>query len=219
MSDLDNQPNLFHQRSSLYTKDAVYRVILPHMRYLLVVLLLLSAASLRAQKSRAGSASDDRHIVTFTPFGFIVSYKQFNPCIGFDYEYMLSKDKGIGLHLPFAFGYEGPEQNDFYSSRSYRHTTLYAAPGIRFHAPFGGHAEFITGPGILLGNTHFEPYDTYYGDKPFDYGVAGLIADNTLNIYNRHFVFGFDVRVGTMVEQREDTRFFLHIGMHFGGRF
>jgi hypothetical protein len=190
------------------------------MRYLLAVLLLISATTLRAQSRHSAATNDDRHIATFTPFGFIVAYEQFNPCIGLDYEYILSKEKGIGLHLPLAFGYEGPEQDGFYSSRNYKHTTIYAAPGIRFHAPFGrGRAEFITGPAVILGNTHFRPGDTYYGDQPFDYGIAGLIADNTLNIYNNHFVFGIDVRVGTMAEVHEDSRFFLHIGLHFGGRF
>jgi hypothetical protein len=190
------------------------------MRYLLVVFLLLSTATVEAQSRHKAAAPDARHIATFTPFGFVVAYDQFNPCIGLDYEYIVSTEKGIGLHLPLVFGFEGPEQDGFYNGGSYKHTTLYAAPGVRFHAPFGhGRAEFITGPAVVLGNTHFRPYQTYNGEQPFDYGIAGLVADNTLNIYNGHLVFGVDVRVGTTLEEHESSRFFLHIGMHIGGKF
>lgn len=189
------------------------------MRYLLAVILLLGATTLRAQSHRSAPVQDDRHIATFTPFGFIVAYDRFNPSIGFDYEYLLNTENGIGIHLPFAFGYEGPEQDGYFGG-NYKHTTLYAAPGIRIHAPFShGRAEFITGPGVILGNTHFRPYNTYNSEQPFDYRIAGLIADNTLNIYNRHLVFGIDVRVGTTIEEHADTRFFIHVGMHIGGKF
>src|ERR1051325_8679298 len=114
MTDADNQHNLFHQSSIFVYQRRVYRVILLHMRYLLAVLLLLSAATLHAENRHKTAAADERHLATFTPFGFIVSYKQFNPCIGIDYEYLLSTEKGIGLHVPIVFGYEGPEQNDYY---------------------------------------------------------------------------------------------------------
>ncbi len=195
------------------------------MRILLLTLLLLSSIGLSAQPAppRWDGMVDGRHLVSFTPFCFTVAYTEFNPGLGFDYEYILSREAGIGLHIPVVLGYEGPEQNDFGSSE-YRHTTFYSAPGVRFHAPIGGgkHAEFITGPGVILGNIHFRPSNDYYSTyprDPYNYSLTGLIADNTINFYNRHFLFGLDLRVGSVFEEHEDTRFFIHFGMHFGGRF
>ncbi len=72
---------------------------------------------------------------------------------------------------------------------------------------------------------HFQPYNDYYGGsqinaEPFNYGLLGIIADNSINFYRGHFQFGFDVRVGALAEVRDDdSRFFIHFGMHFGGKF
>jgi hypothetical protein len=197
------------------------------MRTLLITLMVLGTMSLHAQTNRTKKgkpdlAIDARHIVNFSPVGFVVAYGQPNPAISFDYEYVFNQEAGIGVRLPFALGYEGPDQS--FNSGSHKHTTVYAAPGIRFHAPIGRsrRAEFATGPSIILGNVHFRPYDNYSGSiytPPFNYGLTGFAADNSLNIYNRHFCFGFDLRIGSMVEVHEGTRFFIHAGMHFGGKF
>ncbi len=201
------------------------------MRSIFTTILLLSSLSLLGQTARSArdfdGAVDGKHYVAFMPFGGMVAYNAANPTIGFEYEYIFNREAGIGLRLPVALGYVGPEQGgNYYSGNSYKHTAFYAAPGIRFHAPFGGskNAEFCTGPALLLGNIHFRPYNDYYTgsgslSSPFDYGLTGIIADNSLNFYRRHFIFGFDVRVGTLVETHESSRFFMHIGMHFGGKF
>ena len=195
------------------------------MRYLTLCLLLLTTTSLFAQPVRNNSKKSNdeeyRHSLSFTPFSGIVAYGNINPGIGFDYEYMISPEHGIGVHIPFAFGYAGPEQ-DFYDE--YRHTTAYAAPGIRFHSgQSGSNIDFATGPSVLFGNMHFSPTDNYNNPailrEPYDYNMLGFVVDNSLNFYRRHFQFGFDVRVGTMLDVQEDSRFFLHFGMHFGGRF
>jgi len=195
------------------------------MRYLSLCLLLLTTTSLCAQPVRNSSkktyADEYRHSVTFTPFSGIVTYGYLNPGIGFDYEYMISPENGIGLHIPFAFGFAGPEQ-DFYDE--YQHTTAYAAPGIRFHTGQGrSDVDFATGPSVLVGNIHFRPTENYNNPgiirDPYDYSMVGFVVDNSLNLSRRHFQFGFDVRVGTLLEMQQDSRFFIHFGMHFGGRF
>ena len=151
----------------------------------------------------------------------MVTFGEFNPGIGFDYEYMVSKEHGIGIHVPIVLGYAGPEQ-DCYSD--YKHTVYYAAPGVRFHTGDGtGAVDFSTGPGILICNMHFSPGENYMNPQiqrqPFDYSLFGLIVDNSINFQKNHFLFGFHVRVGTMFEEQKDERFFINFGMHFGGRF
>lgn len=194
---------------------------------ILAVLLLISLSS-QAQQRRSTTikkqrdlAIDAHHVVSFSPFGFLVAYDRFNPAIGFDYEYILSQEAGIGIRFPFAFGYSGPEED--FGSGSTKHTTLYAAPGVRFHAPIRrGAAEFATGPAIILGNMHFKPYDNGFGGpvvQPYDYNLTGIMADNSLNFFRGNFMFGFDFRVGTMIKEENDSRFFIHLGMHFGGKF
>lgn len=196
------------------------------MRYLYTLILLLAASSLSAQPGRrakpASDALQDRHIATFTPFGFSVAYDRFNPVAGFDYEYIISQEYGIGVHIPIVVGYTGPEQG---YNNGYNHSVLYTAPGIRFHtARRNSSVDFVTGPSLLLGNMHFKPNDDYYYNPGFtrssyDYGMVGIVADNSLNFYRNHFAFGFDVRVGALMEERNSSRFFFHLGMHFGGIF
>lgn len=202
------------------------------MRVILVTLFLFSGLSLQAQTVKSSNrafdgAYDGQHILNFMPFGGVVAYGKANPTIGFDYEYIFKGESRIGLHLPIVLGYQGPEQGgSFYYGSGYKYTTYYAAPGVRFHAQLGGgkNAELVTGPAIILGNMHFRPYDYYYGTggpvgQPFDYSLTGIMADNSINFYHGHFVFGFDARVGSLIEVRDGTRFFMHIGMHFGGVF
>ena len=200
------------------------------MRNCLLIVLLLTSTLAQAQNkagSRRDLAIDARHLVSFTPICGIVAYDNFNPGFGFEYEYILSQEAGIGLRLPFAFGYAGPDQdlNYYGSGVSYKHTSLYAAPGIRFHAPFRNKSvEFATGPALILGNMHFSPYEYYGGSSTvlpssFDYNMMGIMADNSLNFYRNKFMFGFDVRVGSLVEVHDGSRFFIHFGMHFGGKF
>jgi hypothetical protein len=188
-------------------------------------LMMLCAPSF-AQSGRSAKSSDPmpyRHSLNFTPFGFTVTYKEFNPAAGISYEYMIDPEAGISFNLPVTLGYVGPEQSDFYYSQSYRHTVFFAAPGVRFHTGRRRSAvDFATGPSIIAGNMSFRPTDSYYGPasgEAFNYGLLGLSADNSLNFYRNHFAFGFDLRVGTMFEERRDTRFFLNFGMHFGGIF
>jgi hypothetical protein len=201
------------------------------MRNCLLIVLLFISTLTQAQKRRsAGSdiAIDARHLVSFSPICGIVAYDRFNPGFGLEYEYIVSKEAGIGIRVPFAFGYNGPDDAFVVyngNAVSYRHTSLYAAPGVRFHAPIRrGAGEFATGPGIILGNMHFSPYD-YYGSTggalpaSYDYGMTGIMADNSLNFYRGHFMFGFDVRVGYLFEVQNDTRYFMHFGIHFGGKF
>lgn len=197
------------------------------MRILLLTLVLLCTLSLRAQPVRRFSPTiDGQHIITFTPICGMTAYGQGNPGVGFDYEYVFNRKAGVGFHLPVVMGYEGPEPGSITGNNDYRHTMVYAAPGIRFHAPFGGrkHAEFVTGPAIVIGNIHYRPYENsyYYNGappQPYNDFFTGIAADNSLNIYNRHFVFGFDARVGTTFDARDSKRFFFHLGMHFGGIF
>jgi hypothetical protein len=199
------------------------------MRNILLSLLLLSSLSLHAQRTntrREEPATDIQHIATFTPVGVVVAYGHANPVFGIDYEYIFNPEAGIGFQLPLVFGYEGPEQGDYILGNNYNHTTVFAAPGIRIHAPIGRrrHAEFITGPSVIIGNMHFRPVNGYYGStgtvsSAFNYNLLGIAANNSLNIYKGHFVFGFDARVGTLVESHEDSRFFIQLGMHFGGKF
>jgi hypothetical protein len=197
------------------------------MRYLSIIILLLVATAASAQSGRNRNNKSDglefRHIANFTPFSGIVAYDHVNPGVGLDYEYIISQEHGIGVHIPFVIGFAGPDQDDFYYSE-YKHTSIHAAPGIRFHtARRGSTVDFITGPAVLFGNMHFSPNDDYYnpsiGRNPYDYGMLGFAADNTLNFYRNHFVFGLDVRVGTLTEVREGSRFFIHFGLHFGGNF
>ncbi len=197
------------------------------MRNLLLLICLLSATGASAQSGRTlpgkSNALDFRHSVAFTPFSGIVAYGEINPGIGFDYEYIISPEHGIGLYFPFAFGFPGPEGG----FGDEQHTTAYAAPGVRFHtARRGSNVDFATGPGLLIGNMHVRPNDNYYygpypgiARAPYDYGMLGLVVNNSLNFYRKHFQFGFDVRTGAMLEQERDTRFFIHFGMHFGGIF
>lgn len=199
-------------------------------RFCCLVMLLLCSKMLHAQSEERRSfdgAIDGRHSLSLTPICGMVTYGKLNPGLGFEYEYIFNQEAGIGLRLPIAFGYTGPEQdfNSYYGGY-YKHTTFYAAPGIRFHAPVGGgkNAEFATGPAILLGNMHFRPSNDDYGSptitaEPFNYGLLGIMADNSINFYRGHFQFGFDVRVGALAEVRDDSRFFIHFGMHFGGKF
>ena len=196
------------------------------MRYLSIFLLLLTSTSLCAQTMRntpkKTEALDYRHSVSFTPFSGVVAYDYANPGIGFDYEYMISPENGIGVHIPVVFGFAGPEQ-DFYNG--YRHTSAYVAPGLRFHTGKGNNSrvDFATGPSVLIGNLHFGPSDDYYNpgnpQESYNYNMFGFVVDNSLNFYKGHFQFGFDVRVGSMLDVQEDSRFFIHFGMHFGGRF
>ena len=199
------------------------------MRNILYILLLAITIPAQAQR-RPGpdfqdweGGVDGRHIITFTPFCGIVAYKQFNPGVGFDYEYIIDKERGIGIHIPFALGYAGPDQSDF-GTGNYKHTSVYVAPGVRFHSSDGrGMVDFATGPSILVGNMHFTPQANYYNPgivgEAFNYSMVGLVVDNSINFQRKHFMFGFDVRVGTLLEKQEDTKFFLHFGMHFGGKF
>ena len=191
------------------------------MRYLPFFLFLLISTSLSAQSvsksSKNAGALEYQHTVAFTPFSGIVAYGEFNPGIGFAYEYMISPENGIGLHIPFAFGFVGPEQDYNYG---FRHTSYYAAPGIRFHTGNKGtdNVDFATGPAILIGNMHFQPADGLIQD-PYDYNMFGFMADNSLNFNRGHFQFGLDVGVGALLDEYRDSRFFIHFGMHFGGRF
>jgi hypothetical protein len=199
------------------------------MRNILFILLLATSASAQAQH-RPGpdrmdweGGADGRHILSFTPFCGIVAYDQFNPGVGLDYEYIFDKERGIGFHVPFALGYTGPEQ-DAFGNGYYKHTSYYAAPGIRFHTSDGrGMVDFATGPSVLVGNIHFSPVEQYstpgFVRDPYNYSMVGLVVDNSLNFQRKHFLFGFDVRVGSLIERQENTRFFLHFGMHFGGKF
>lgn len=197
------------------------------MRYLLPFIFLLAAAPLYAQPGGSSRHQSDgldfRHMALFTPFSGVVAYGNINPGAGIDYEYIISQEYGVGVHIPFILGYAGPDDGFFYNDY-YRHTSIYTAPGIRFHtANSRSNVDFVTGPSVLIGNMHFSPVDDYYNPgivrNPYDYSMIGLLADNSLNFYRNHFVFGFDVRLGTMIERRESTRFFIHFGMHFGGRF
>jgi len=49
--------------------------------------------------------------------------------------------------------------------------------------------------------------------------MVGLLVDNSLNFHRKHFVFGFDVRAGTMIDYHGKHPFLIHFGMHFGGKF
>jgi hypothetical protein len=198
------------------------------MRNILYILLLIISIPAQAQRrgpdlSNREGGVDGQHILSFTPFCGIVAYGKFNPGVGFDYEYIFDKERGIGVHVPFALGYAGPEQNDIFGSGYYKHTSYYTAPGLRFHTSSRGMVDFSTGPSILIGNMHFSPVESYGNPgiigNPFDYSMVGLLVDNSINFQRKHFLFGFDVRVGSMIESQDDTRFFIHFGMHFGGKF
>lgn len=187
------------------------------------LMFLLSAAMLRAQV-HTDKPEDSRNMISFTPVGFMVVYEQFDPCVGIDYEYIIDRERGIGLYVPLVLGYQGPEQNGILGP-SYKHWAFYAAPGLRVHSPLGRSGKrkaFITGLSLLTGNMHM--YHTAYGasaahNETFNYALTGLATDNTLDFYNRHFVFGIDSRVGYVFEDHGWSRFFIHLGLHFGGRF
>ncbi len=105
-----------------------------------ILLLCINLSYAQAQDVRSfDGAIDGRHSLSLTPICGMVTYGKFNPGLGFEYEYIVNQDAGIGLRLPFAFGYAGPEQGfNYYNGNDYKHTTFYAAPGVRFHAPVGG---------------------------------------------------------------------------------
>lgn len=180
-----------------------------------IVALFLSQP-LRAQSSQG----EYKHRVAFTPIAGLISYDYGNPAMGFDYEYVFDTEHGIGVHIPFAFGFS---VNDDFSSGDYRHTQAYVAPGLLFHTGSKrSRVDFATGPSIMFGNLHFSPRDDYYHQYPvdaFNYGLVAFLVDNSLNFNKEHFQFGFDVRMGPLLEQRDGNRFFIHFGMHFGGRF
>jgi len=197
---------------------------------LLACMLLLCAPAFAQPERRArkSDALDFRHSISFTPISGIVAYKELNPAAGLTYEYIISREAGIGINIPIMLGYAGPERA-YLNNTQYKHSVIYAAPGIRFHTGRrNSTVDFATGPAVLIGNQHFSPDDSYYygGTYPnynngpaFNRTMVGLVADNSLNFYRSHFNFGFDVRVGTMLERQQDTRFFIHFGMHFGGIF
>lgn len=187
-----------------------------------LLLLGVPAFSQPETRGRKSDAPEYRHSISFTPFSGMVTYKEFNPGAGMTYEYMISREAGIGIQIPVMVGFAGPEQSDF-GYQSYKHSVIYTAPGVRFHTGRRrSNVDFVTGPSLLIGNMHFSPQNNNYYNppgRPFDYSMVGLVADNSLNFYRRHFAFGFDVRLGTMLDRRDDTRFFIHFGMHFGGIF
>jgi hypothetical protein len=196
------------------------------MRILLATLLLLGITSAQAQHNKQDQylVIDDQHIVTFSPLSGMIAYDYFNPCVSLDYEYVFNREMGLGLYIPLVFGYEGPEQDAIYNTEYYKHKAVYTAPGIRFHAPIRhGRGAFTTGPGILLGTMHFRPSGDYnnggHTANPFDYSLTGIIADNSLDFYKQHFIFGLKMRTGWLFETHDGNRFFLEFGLHFGGKF
>lgn len=195
------------------------------------IALLLTLASLQslAQRStgdghrrRVHREQDGSNIVTFQPFGFAVAYSKANPTVGLDYEYIVSKKLGLGVHVPVMFGFVPP---DNFFDNGYQHTMFYIAPGIRFHV--GGRRrslDFSTGPSIVIGNQHYKPNDNYYygtgiTQTAYNLGFTGIAADNVLNIQRGNFIFGFNSRVGYTFDRNNSSRYFMDLGIHFGGRF
>ena len=200
--------------------------ILRHMRTLLILFLLGIPVFSQAQSTRSHRTHkrekkpDYRHILTVTPISGIIAYADVNPAAGIDYEYLVDKKRIVGLHIPVMFGYSGPDDG----INSYRRTVFYVAPGIRFHADAGhGRVDFSTGPSIMFGNAHYRYQNNYYNpyqaDADYNYSISGIVVDNAINIHERAFIFGFDVRTGYTFEKHNDSRYFLEFGMHFGGRF
>ncbi len=203
------------------------------MRYLSLLLgccfLLTLAPGATAQTIRKGRPAEKRQPefsdpqrIAFTPFGFVIAYGEVNPAIGLSYEYIVNRQNGLSVYVPFVFGYSGPDQSTSFGYGSVVHTSFHAAPGVRFHTGGANSTrDFATGLGVLIGNMHFRPTADYnnYTPAPYNWGMAGLVCDNSFNATRGHFMFGFDARVGYLAERREGTQFFLVIGMHFGGKF
>lgn len=198
------------------------------MRFILSI-VLLSCLSLQSLAQRTYSERplrkdwDGRNIITIQPIGLVAAFTAVNPCSGIEYEYIVSKKLGLGIHVPIMFGFNGPEQ-DF--GNDYTHTIFYTAPGIRFHVGGRGrgreHLDFATGPSIIIGNQHYKPYNNGYYPNPntaYDLTVTGLVADNVLNIQRGNFIFGFNNRVGYTFDRQRGTQFVFDLGIHFGGHF
>jgi hypothetical protein len=155
-----------------------------------------------------------RHHVAFTPIAGLIAYDYGNPGMGFDYEYMFDLEHRIGVHFPFAFG--------FPTSSSYEnHSQTYVAPGILFHTGSRlSRVDFATGPSFMIGNLHFgSSNNNPYPVSPTNHTLVGFLVDNSINFNKEHFQFGFDVRMGPLLNEFDNQRFFIHFGMHFGGRF
>ncbi|MEO6831327.1 MAG: hypothetical protein ABI378_03620 [Chitinophagaceae bacterium] len=199
------------------------------MRKLLLYALILLAIPAGAQKkhSTKQTAFDfgADHIITFTPIAGIVSYGNFNPGIGFDYEYIVSRKLGMGIHIPVMYGFNDVTYVDYYNNYSLKRTCFFTAPGIRFHTgKKGGKVDFATGPSVLIGNMNFRykddnGYHPSSAPSDYSYNMLGIVVDNSLNFTRNHFVFGFNVKVGTMADKHEDSHYFMQFGMQFGGKF
>lgn len=195
---------------------------------LITLLAILSFQSL-AQRTLSDRRQvkrdwDGRSILTVQPIGFVLAYGRANPAAGLEYEYIVSKKLGMGIHIPIMFGFTGPDQafgNDYQTS------TFYTAPGVRFHVGGRGRerVDFATGPSIIIGNQHYKPRNNYgYNPYPtslsaYNRAIAGIAADNVLNIQRGNFIFGFSSRVGYTFDRYNSSRYFMDLGMHFGGRF
>jgi len=197
------------------------------MRYLLLLTFLLgTTASFASHKHKKDNKVYDygsNQVVTLTPFSGVVSYGYFNPAVGLDWEYIVSRKLGLGIHVPVMYGFIGPEQSDYNGNSSNQHSSIFTAPGIRFHTGTkDGTVDFSTGPSLLYGNLHFNPTMDYNGQQITDarnVQLFGLLCDNSINFTRQHFIFGFNVKVGTCFQIQESTRFFIQFGMQFGGRF
>ena len=70
-------------------------------------------------------------------------------------------------------------------------------------------------------NFRYKDNDGYFGPiiKPADYSyeMMGLALDNSINFIRNHFIFGFNVKLGWMAEEHENSHYFMQFGMRFGG--
>lgn len=200
------------------------------MRKLLLFALLpfiaLPAGAVKKSSKEKAFNFGASHIITFTPISGIVSYGNFNPGVGFDYEYIVSKSIGMGIHIPVMFGFDNGVNDVYNNSYTVKNTCFFTAPGIRFHTgKMRNKVDFATGPSVLLGNMHFHysEYGSGNSGSPlpsdYNYSMVGLVADNSLNVTKNKFIFALNVKVGSMLDKHEGTHFFMQFGIQLGGIF
>ena len=200
----------------------------------ILIVLMQSMVMLRAQSGNGFRLRslpleyEYQHRVTLMPVGLVIAYARANTTIGCSYEYMFDRVHGISFYLPFAYGYKGAEQQlyDSHDLLSTTHTSWHFAPGVRVHTGKGqSKSDFATGPGIVLGRitaaTYFRsPSYPYYTVQIADnYGLLGLVLDNSLDYSMRHLMLGLTARIGMLAEQHDYSAFFFAAGVAVGLRY
>jgi len=167
------------------------------------------------------------HIITATPISGILAFNNVNAGVGLDYEYIISRKLGLGIHIPIVYGFDPNQDYSNYYDTYQTHTCYFIAPGLQFHtAQKGSKVDFVTGPSVILGNMSFvyhEGKNISGGPRPlpsdYNYPLYGIAVDNSLNFIRNNFQFGFNIKTGAMQERYEGTRFFIQFGLRIGGLF